>query len=178
MATREGATPSQTVGPFFRLGVEWMARAAQSPSGAQVVVIGTVFDGDGRPVPDAMLETWQADGEGQFGEWGFARCLTDADGNYRLSTVKPGRLPAADGTPQAPHIDVSIFARGLLQRLVTRIYFPDEAEANDADPVLSSIDSPSARATLVAVAVDGDLRFDIRLQGRVQGDEETAFFAF
>jgi protocatechuate 3,4-dioxygenase alpha subunit len=167
-----GATPSQTVGPFFRLGLEWMARAAQTPSGAPVVVTGTVFDGDGRPVPDAMLETWQADGEGRFGEWGFARCLTDGDGNYRLSTVKPGRVPAADGTRQAPHIDVSIFARGLLQRLVTRIYFPDEAEANDADPVLSSIGD--SRASLVAVAGDRDLRFDIRLQG----DEETAFFAF
>ncbi|TMM13030.1 MAG: protocatechuate 3,4-dioxygenase subunit alpha [Actinobacteria bacterium] len=121
-----------------------------------------------------MLETWQADGEGRFGEWGFARCLTDADGRYRLSTVKPGSVPAADGTPQAPHIDVSVFARGLLQRLVTRIYFPDEAEANDADPVLSSIADPVARASLVAAAVDGDLRFDVRLQG----DEETAFFAF
>jgi protocatechuate 3,4-dioxygenase, alpha subunit len=169
-----GATPSQTVGPFFRFGVEWMAPAGTPPSGAPVVVTGTVSDGDGRPVSDAMLETWQADGQGRFGEWGFARCLTDADGGYRLSTVKPGRVLAADGTRQAPHIDVSVFARGLLQRLVTRIYFPDEAEANDADPVLSSVVDPTARASLVAAAVDGDLRFDIRLQG----DEETAFFAF
>ena len=178
MATRaqqlRGATPSQTVGPFFRFGLEWMARVTRSPSGAPVVVTGTVSDGDRRPVTDAMLETWQADGEGRFGEWGFARCLTDADGRYRLSTVKPGSVPAADGTPQAPHIDVSVFARGLLQRLVTRIYFPDEAEANDADPVLSSIADPVARASLVAAAADGDLRFDVRLQG----DEETAFFAF
>jgi protocatechuate 3,4-dioxygenase, alpha subunit len=169
-----GATPSQTVGPFFRFGVEWLARAAPSPSGTPIVVTGTVFDGDGRPVPDAMLETWQANGEGRFGEWGFARCLTGADGGYRVTTVKPGPVPAADGTPQAPHIDVSVFARGLLQRLVTRVYFPDESEANDADPVLSSIGDAVARASLVAAAVEGGLRFDIHLQG----DEETAFFAF
>ena len=173
MATREGATPSQTVGPFFRFGLEWMARAGQSSSGTPVVVVGTVYDGDGRPVTDAMLETWQADGEGRFGQWGFARCLTDAEGAYRLRTVKPGQVPIADGTLQAPHIDVSVFARGLLQRLVTRIYFPDEAEANEADPVLSSIGDAMARASLVAAADDGELRFDIRLQG----DEETAFFA-
>ncbi len=169
-----GATPLQTAGPFFRFGLEWMARAGQSLPGTPVVVTGTVYDGAGSPVPDAMLELWQADGEGRFGEGGFARCLTRSGGDYRLDTVKPGRVPAADGAPQAPHIDVSVFARGLLQRLVTRIYFPDEAEANDADPVLSSIVDPVARATLVARAVDGDLRFDIRLQGH----EETAFLAF
>ena len=169
-----GATPSQTVGPFFRFGMEWMGSGAQSRAARSVVITGIVYDGDGRPVPDAMLEMWQADGEGRFGPPGFARCLTDATGGYRLTTVKPGRVPSADGSPEAPHIDVSVFARGLLQRLVTRIYFPDEAEANEADPVLSSIGDPMARASLVAAAIDGDLRFDIRLQG----DEETAFFAF
>ena len=87
--------------------------------------------------------------------------------------MKPGSVPGPDGQPQAPHIDVSVFARGLLKRLVTRIYFPDEAEANEADPLLSSIEDPEARAALVAVEEDGGLRFDINLQG----DRETTFFA-
>ena len=88
-------------------------------------------------------------------------------------TVKPGVVPGRDGRPQAPHVEVSVFARGLLKRLVTRIYFPDEAEANEADPLLSSIEDPAARAALVAIADDGGLRFDINLQG----DRETTFFA-
>ena len=164
-------TPSQTIGPFFAVGLIW-------PDGPEVVADGTpgavwvggqVLDGAGDPVPDALVETWQAVREG-FG--GFGRCPTDAEGRWAIRTVKPGQLPA-DGGRQAPHLDVSVFARGLLNRVVTRVYFPDEAEANAADPLLASIPDPAARARLVAVA-DGDrLRFDIHLQG----ERETPFLA-
>ena len=100
------------------------------------------------------------------------RCGTDAEGRFWFLTVKPGLVPWIDGRPQAPHIDVSVFARGLGHRLVTRIYFPDEAEANAADPLLNSIENPGARETLIARDDHGALRFDIRLQG----DGETCFF--
>jgi protocatechuate 3,4-dioxygenase alpha subunit len=177
-----GATPSQTVGPFFRFGLAWMGQAdlvAPGSPGA-VTLGGQVLDGDGAPVPDAVIEIWQADPDGRFptdaaGPWhGFGRSLTDDDGRYHFTTVRPGRVDDR----QAPHIDVSVFARGLLQRLVTRAYLPDEVEVNGADPVLAAL-APDRRATLVAEAVaaaDGpdQLRFDIRLQG----DRETVFFAW
>jgi protocatechuate 3,4-dioxygenase alpha subunit len=180
-------TPSQTIGPFFAVGLPW-------PDGPDVVAEGTpgavriggrVLDGAGEPVPDALVETWQADPGGRFAHpddprgaagrdfRGFGRCATDAEGRWTVRTLKPGPLPAEDGAVEAPHLDVSVFARGLLGRLVTRVYFPDEPEANAADPLLRSIADPQVRARLVAVA-DGDgLRFDIRLQG----DRETPFLA-
>ncbi|HEY4464250.1 MAG TPA: protocatechuate 3,4-dioxygenase subunit alpha [Streptosporangiaceae bacterium] len=159
-----------------------------------VTIIGRVFDGAGHTIPDAMIETWQADPAGRFSHpddprgasaagyrsfRGFGRCPTSPDGSYRIVTLKPGPLPAPDGGTEAPHIDISVFARGLLDRLVTRLYFPDEAEANAADPVLSLIPERDRRETLVAVAEPADgsgepsvLRFDVRLQG----DRETVFF--
>jgi protocatechuate 3,4-dioxygenase alpha subunit len=178
-------TPSQTVGPFFALGLPW-------PDGPNVVsestqgsfwLRGAVLDGEGTPVPDSMVETWQADPDGRFdhpddprgagaGFRGFGRSCADPDGRYAILTVKPGMVPAADGTPQAPHIDVSVFARGLLKRVITRIYFADEASANAEDPVLSRIPDPDARSTLIAEATDDGYRFDIRLQG----ERETVFF--
>ncbi len=176
-----GTTPSQTVGPFFRFGFAWMDQADLIAPGSvgAVTLVGQVTDGDGAPVPDAVIEIWQADADGQFprgtdGPWhGFGRSLTDDQGRYRFTTVRPGRV---DGR-QAPHIDVSVFARGLLQRVVTRIYLPDEVEANAGDPVLAALE-PDRRATLVAEAVDAvdgsQLAFDIRLQG----DQETVFFAW
>jgi protocatechuate 3,4-dioxygenase, alpha subunit len=170
-------TPSQTIGPFFAVGLCWPDGpdvVAEGTPGA-VMVGGRVFDGAGDPVPDALVETWQADPEGRFtpGFRGFGRCATDAEGRWAVRTVKPGPLPAPDGGLEAPHLNVSVFARGLLNRVVTRIYFPDEAAANAADPVLASVPDPAARAQLVAVA-DGDgLRFDIRLQGA----QETPFLA-
>ena len=104
---------------------------------------------------------------------GFGRCPTAPDGSYRIVTLKPGPLPASDGNIEAPHLDVSVFARGLLDRVVTRMYFPDEPAANAADPVLCSIGAPKRRATLVAVPEpEGQLRFDIFLQG----ERETVFF--
>jgi protocatechuate 3,4-dioxygenase alpha subunit len=150
-----------------------------------VRIEGTVVDGQGAPVTDAMLEIWQAAPSGRYPKpedprdrleldptfTGFGRVGTDESGRYWFRTVKPGAVPWIDGRPQAPHIDVSVFARGLLHRLVTRIYFPDEVEANAADPLLCSIADPAARATLIAREdVDG-LRFDIRLQG----EGETCF---
>jgi protocatechuate 3,4-dioxygenase, alpha subunit len=174
-------TPSQTIGPFFAVGLPW-------PDGPDVVADGTpsalwiggqVTDGAGEPVPDALVETWQADPAGRFaggsgasGFRGFGRCATDAEGRWAVRTLKPGPLPAPGGL-EAPHLNVSVFARGLLNRLVTRIYFPDEPDANAADPLLASIPDPRVRVRLVATP-DGDrLRFDIRLQG----DRETPFLA-
>src|SRR6266498_1610763 len=180
-------TPSQTVGPFLHL-------AMVSPDGRYVVperttgavrISGRVFDGAGEPVPDAVVETWQADADGRFahpddprgpaaaGFRGFGRCPTDTDGRYSIVTVKPGPLPTYDGGIEAPHLDVSVFARGLLDRVVTRMYFPDELAANAADPVLCSIGEQARRATLIAVPEpEGQLRFDIHLPG----DRETVFF--
>jgi protocatechuate 3,4-dioxygenase, alpha subunit len=182
-------TPSQTIGPFFAVGLPWADGPEVVPEGTPgaVRIGGRVLDGAGDPVPDALVETWQADPQGRFahpddprggelapsGFRGFGRCPTDAQGRWTIVTVKPGPLPAPDGGTEAPHLDVSVFARGLLHRLVTRIYFPDEPDANAADPLLTSIRDPAARARLVATA-DGDgLRFDIRLQGA----QETTFLA-
>jgi protocatechuate 3,4-dioxygenase alpha subunit len=179
-------TPSQTVGPYFAIGLTW-------PDGPFVVDAGTsgaiwlrgrVLDGAGEPVPDAVVETWQADpggrydhpddprggGEGDFRA--FGRCATDEDGRWGILTLKPGPVPGPDGTIQAPHIDVSVFARGLLNRVVTRLYFADEAQANAGDPVLDALDPP-LRDTLLARPSEDGYVFDIRLQG----EDETVFFA-
>ena len=175
-------TPSQTIGPFFAVGLLWADGpdvVAEGTPGA-VRIGGRVLDGAGDPVPDALVETWQADPAGRFaggsgasGFRGFGRCATDAEGRWAVRTLKPGPLPAPDGGLEAPHLNVSVFARGLLNRLVTRIYFPDEPDANAADPLLASIPDPRVRVRLVATP-DGDrLRFDIRLQG----DRETPFLA-
>lgn len=183
-----GATPSQTVGPFLHIGLEWDDGPYVVPEGTSGAfwVTGVVRDGDGAPVTDGFVETWQADPQGRFdhagdprgavvsevpGFRGFARACTDGDGRYRVLTVKPGALPSPDGGFEAPHIDVSVFARGLLDRVVTRIYFPDEAAANAADPVLASVPE-HRRGTLVAHRGGADLVFDVR----IQGDDETVFF--
>jgi protocatechuate 3,4-dioxygenase, alpha subunit len=153
-----------------------------------VTIIGRLYDGAGNIIPDGLIETWQAAPDGRFAHpgdprgpapagyrdfRGFGRCPTEPDGSYRIVTLKPGPLPTADGSIEAPHLDVSVFARGLLDRVVTRMYFPDEQTANAADPALSSIAPPRRRATLIAVPEPGgELRFDIYLQG----DRETVFF--
>jgi protocatechuate 3,4-dioxygenase alpha subunit len=157
-----GTTPSQTVGPFFSIGLAGVDAVAPGTSGA-IRLHGTVVDGAGDPVPDAVVETWQTAPAAAFG-----RSLCDAEGRWSVLTRKPG--PAGDG--QAPHLDVSVFARGLLHRVVTRIYFADEPAANAGDPVLAGVEA-RRRATLLA-RPDGDgYRFDIHLQG----DDETVFFA-
>jgi protocatechuate 3,4-dioxygenase alpha subunit len=182
-------TPAQTAGPFLHIGLVWDDGPDVVPEGTPgaVTLAGRVFDGAGQPLADGLVETWQADPNGRFahpddprgatdpavrGFRGFGRCATDAEGRYAIRTVKPGPLPTPDGGTEAPHVNVSVFARGLLTRVVTRLYFPDEAEANAADPVLSSIDDPAVRRTLIARQEPGGYRFDIHLQG----EQETAFF--
>ena len=180
-------SPSQTVGPYLAIGLTW-------PDGSDVVaegtpgairVFGRLFDGNGEPVPDGMIETWQADPDGRFdhpddprgavrreGLRGFGRCATGPDGEWEIRTLKPGPVPASDGSMLAPHLDVSVFARGLLDRLVTRIYFGDEEEANAADPVLAQVPA-ERRATLIAQPSADGYGLDLRLQG----ENETVFFA-
>lgn len=162
-------TPSQTVGPFLHIGLPWDDGPLAVPEGTpdSFTITGRLTDGAGAPLPDALVETWQTGGEGRRG---FARCPTDANGEFWVRTVLPPAAPGRDGAVEAPHLDVSVFSRGLLNRLVTRIYFPG-VEENATDPVLTSID-PARRDTLVATAVDGGYRFDIRLHG----DGETVFF--
>jgi len=181
-------TASQTVGPYFHIGLPYEGGEllVDPDHPAAVRIRGTVTDGEGEPVPDSMIELWQAGPGGRYahpedtredvpleqGFSGFGRAAVDESGSFEFVTLKPGAVPAPEGGTQAPHINVSVFARGLLRHLPTRLYFPDEAEANDADPVLSSIE-PARRATLVAVEEeDGALRFDVRLQG----EAETVFF--
>jgi protocatechuate 3,4-dioxygenase alpha subunit len=154
-------TPSQTVGPFFSFG---LCTRPQSDVVAQGIELrGTVLDGAGEPVPDAIVELWQADEAGTYrGDFGWARCGTGADGSFRFTIVKPGPVEG-----QAPHLNVQVFARGLLKQVYTRVYFPDEPE----DGLLASIE-PERRGTLVAVPEGGGLRFDVHLQG----ERETVFF--
>jgi protocatechuate 3,4-dioxygenase, alpha subunit len=181
-------TPSATVGPYLAIGLTWddgpFVVAPDTPGA--IWLRGTVFDGNGDVVPDAMVETWQADPDGGFdhpddprgavawpGFRGFGRAYTVDGGQYAICTLKPGRVPDGEGGLQAPHVDVSVFARGVLDRVVTRIYFADEAEANADDDVLGSLPDDDARATLIAVPTDDGYRLDIRLQG----ERETVFFA-
>jgi len=193
----EGITPSQTVGPFFAYGLtpggryEWSDAftndlVTADASGERIRIEGRVFDGDGQPVPDCMLEIWQADAQGRFADpkdgrampnskfRGFGRCGTDANGDYAFDTIKPGSVPDGDGKPQAPHILLAIFARGMLLHNYSRIYFEGEA-ANGADGVLVLV-PPERRSTLIARRVAGGgnavYRFDVHLQG----DDETVFF--
>lgn len=189
-------TPTQTVGPYLSLGLPWPDGPDVVPDGTPgaVLIGGTVVDGTGALVPDALVETWQADPDGRFdhpddprgaakstveGFRGFGRCPTDDEGRWWIRTVLPGALPdeAPDGSDarpaEAPHVNVSVFARGLLDRVVTRIYFPEHADAHATDPLLAAV--PEARRhTLVAVAEGpGRYRFDIRLRG----EGETVFLA-
>jgi protocatechuate 3,4-dioxygenase, alpha subunit len=183
--TDAALTPSQTVGPFLAIVLPWPDGPDVVPQGAPAsfILSGRLLDGAGEPVPDGLVETWQADPAGRFahpddprgpsGDFrGFGRCPTDVDGAWWIRTVKPGPVPARDSRIQAPHLDVSVFARGLLDRVVTRIYFADEVAANAADPVLSTVE-PNRRGTLLATGQpERGYRFDIVLQGA----NETVFF--
>jgi protocatechuate 3,4-dioxygenase alpha subunit len=193
-----GLTPSQTVGPYFAYGLtpggkyEWndaFSNDLVTPdaTGDRIRIAGQVFDGDGAVIPDAMLEIWQADAQGRFADpqdkralpnatfKGFGRCGTSAKGEFSFDTIKPGIVPDPDGKPQAPHVLLAIYARGMLLHLYTRIYFDDEAERNAADPILALVPT-ERRATLIAKREAGSAtyRFDIHLQG----DDETVFFDF
>lgn len=178
-----GQTPSQTIGPFFShaltLGTSGHRPVASSivadtpAHGTEIRIEGSVVDGTGEPVTDGMVELWQADAAGRHrsgqGFRGFGRCGTDTSGRFRFLTVKPGA--SAPGT--APHLHLAIFARGMLNHGFTRAYFSDEAEANNADPVLNSV--PSARRqTLIARRRPGESVYDFRIV--LQGEQETVFF--
>ena len=183
-----GQTPWQTVGPFFHYALptheDLTAGAAPGP---RIEIIGAVFDASGAPVPDAMVEIWQAGAAGRYnsaadnrgdvaldaGFKGFGRAATDAEGGFRFVTVPPGRAPGPGNSLQAPHIAVGVFGRGILKRLCTRLYFEDAA-SNDEDPVLALVPA-ERRATLIARRVSEaptTYRFDIHLQG----EHETVFF--
>ena len=207
-----GQTPSQTVGPFFHYGLPWKggadlvgaselgarpdlfppehdvlnrAEPHAAPQGEVIEIAGTVLDGAGEPVPDAMVEIWQANAAGRYADAadarsdipldpefiGFGRAATSPEGEYRFRTIRPGRVPGPGHSLQAPHIALSVFGRGLLKRLATRLYFAD-GEGNDADPVLSLV--PEARrSTLIAQrAAGGTWRLDVVLLG----PRETVFF--
>ncbi len=173
-------TPSQTIGPFFGFALPWPAGPLVVPEGTPgaIRMQGRVLDGKGEPVSDALVETWQCDAEGRFAgggavSWfrGFGRSATDRDGAYAIVTVKPGAIRVSH-TLHAPHVLVLIHARGLLKRVSTRVYFPDEPEANTGDPTLAAVADGAQRATLIAAASEGGYRFDIRLQG----EGETVFF--
>ena len=159
-------TPAQTVGPYFSIGLPWDDGPTVVSDG-DVWIRGTVLDGEREPIPDALIETWQADPSGVYGAdgfRGFGRAPTNERGEYAIQTVKPGAVG-----DQAPHIAVALFARGLLHWVATRIYFPEDA--HDADPVLSGL-SEAERKTLIAVREEDGYRFDVRLQG----PDETVFF--
>ena len=182
-------TAAQTVGPFVAIGFEKQAVADVAPAGVageRIIITGKIFDGDGQPVTDGVIETWQANSYGKYAHpddaqeklleenfKGFGRVLTDAQGGFRLTTIKPGTVAGPDGQEQAPHISVVIFMRGLLKHLMTRIYFPQDP-ANATDPVLNLV--PAARrATLIATqSADGVLQWDVHLQG----PNETVFFDY
>jgi len=182
-------TTSQTVGPFFAIGLNRLKRveiASPETSGERVVITGRVIDGDGKPVPDAMIEIWQANSHGKYahpedeqkrplepGFQGYGRVPVDESGRFCFATIKPGSVPGPKGKPQAPHLAVSVFMRGLMKRLVTRIYFPDEP-ANAEDFALNLVE-PERRATLIAQRNPkeiGALEWNVILQGL----NETVFF--
>jgi len=159
-------TPAQTVGPYFSIGLPWDDGPTVVPDG-DVWIRGVILDGEREPIPDALVETWQADPSGAYGTEGFrgfGRAPTNERGEYAIRTVKPGAVG-----DQAPHIAVALFARGLLHWVMTRIYFPEDA--HEADPVLRGL-SEAERKTLIAVREEDGYRFDVRLQG----PDETVFF--
>lgn len=198
-------TPSQTVGPFYAYGLTPEGRKKWKPndiykwketvgdnlvtpdaSGERIRIEGVIYDGDGKPITDAMLEIWQADSQGRYADprngktlpnatfKGFGRSATDDDGLFAFDTIKPGAVPGPGGTMQAPHIVVCIFSRGMLRQVYTRLYFSDEA-ANANDPVLALVPA-DRRDTLIARRETKDGRTVYRFDIRVQGEGETVFF--
>ncbi len=191
-----GITPSSTVGPFFLFGLipssmggsDIVTHNLVTPevTGERIRIEGRVLDADAAPVPDALVEIWQADAQGRYASHGdprarantafkgIGRCPTSGDGGYAFETIRPGAVPGPNGAMQAPHVMVNLFARGMLKQVVTRIYFSDEA-ANPSDPILALVPE-DRRATLIARRGERDgmpvYTFDFRLQG----DGETVFF--
>lgn len=178
-------SPSQTLGPFFRHGLErpaWSDLTLPDLAGERIRIIGTLLDGARAPVRDGMIEIWQADAAGEYPGpasrfHGFGRACTDHEGRFAFITIKPGPVPAlASGALQAPHINITVFARGLTKHVLTRMYFADCTEANAADPILRSLGA-AERLTITAnrasdAAATATYHFDIILQG----ERETVFF--
>jgi len=188
-------SPSQTVGPYFAQGllregdpVFTNVLVSENTEGERIRIEGGVFDAEGRPIEDAMLEIWQANRHGRYNHpldeqdkpldpefMGHGRVSTNINGNYRFETLKPGAVPGPDNKTQAPHINVIVFARGMLSHAFTRIYFEDEA-ANQNDPVLMSIEDEAHRNTLIATRQEADGAVTYRFDIHFQGENETAFF--
>jgi len=183
-------TSSQTVGPYVKIGFTPMTVDAIAPAGVageRVTIRGRLFEGDGKPVSDGVLEIWQADADGRYAHpegavdgkraafRGFGRVLTGADGGFRFSTVKPGSVPGQDDRMQAPHLVVTVFMRGLLKHLLTRIYFPGDP-ANAEDPVLKLV--PAGRRDTLIAAASGSDKSALEWNVVVQGPRETVFFDF
>lgn len=193
-------TPSQTAGPYVHIGLAleaagnpprpqeiWNQLAKPDAPGEHILLLGHVYDGNGHLVRDSFLEIWQANHEGVYDSAydlekpfnSFGRTATTFDaGEWTLQTVKPGVVKNAAGVPMAPHINVSLFARGINIHLHTRIYFEDEAEANQVDPVLNLIEQPQRRETLIAKRCEVDGKLAYRFDMRIQGEGETVFFDF
>ncbi|MFJ3522176.1 protocatechuate 3,4-dioxygenase subunit alpha [Pseudomonas sp. NPDC090203] len=192
-------TPSQTAGPYVHIGLAleaagnppreqeiWNEMARPGAPGEHILLLGHVYDGNGHLIRDSFLELWQANADGEYDtdyDLGkpfnsFGRTATLDEGEWLVNTVKPGVVRNAAGVPMAPHVNVSLFARGINIHLHTRLYFDDEAQSNAVDPVLNLIEQPQRRQTLIAkrCTVEGKVayRFDIR----VQGENETVFFDF
>lgn len=183
------ATGSQTVGPYLHIGLTWLTVRNIAPRGVagdRVAIQGRLLDGDGAPVNDGLIEIWQANAFGRYADpqdgqkkrldkrfRGFGRIPTDGRGAFRFTTIKPGAVPGPMGRPQAPHLVVTVFMRGLLKQLATRMYFPDDP-ANLRDPLLSLVPA-SRRPTLIAQPKSRSvLEWNIVLQGK----GETVFFDF
>ena len=179
-------TASATVGPYLHIGLVPLAVndiAKDATKGEKIVITGRILDGEGQPIPDALIEFWQANADGKYAHpedtqdkaldgkfTGFGRVPTDKEGRYSFATVKPGAVPGPGNTLQAPHIVVAIFARGMLRQVYTRLYFDGEA-ANAADPILQMVPA-DRRATLIAKKQGNVWRWDVHMQG----DKETVFF--
>ena len=171
------ATASQTIGPYWHLidDASWADLTRFGPEGGETIVLqGLIRDGEGAPVADAAVEIWQSDPPASDQFTAFGRSRTDGDGLFRFVTLKPGPVAGLGNAQQAPHVAVSIFARGLLQAVRTRLYFENEP-LNETDPVLSLIEDATRRRTLIARKVAADTwQLDIRLQG----EDETVFMEF
>jgi protocatechuate 3,4-dioxygenase alpha subunit len=184
-------TSSQTIGPYLHIGLTWLViddLTAPGVSGERVTIEGRVVDEDGKPVDDAVIEIWQANAHGRYAHpedtgkgalesafKGFGRVMTGSDGEFRFTTIKPGRVPAPGGGEQAPHLNMTLFMRGLLKHLITRVYFPGDP-ANGEDAVLQSVPGPR-RHTLIAKPAAGKaatLVWNVNLRGA----DETVFFEY
>jgi protocatechuate 3,4-dioxygenase alpha subunit len=182
-------TAAQTVGPFVAISVERSQIPELAPAdvaGERVVIQGRILDGDAKPVEDAVVETWQANAHGKYAHpedtreklvedsfKGFGRVLTNGQGAFRLSTIKPGRVPGPNDSLQAPHVVVLVFMRGLLKHLVTRIYFPDEP-SNVEDAVLGLVPAERRHTLIASKTGNGVLQWNVVLQG----PSETVFFDY